>query len=145
MSVSGVYQGDTECIRDCLLSCTWRSTMEKISLWAKVLITENIKHQLNQKNNPVNVCTDLARVGSLCICVYFEGWKRRRDRHIHVFSNIQDKYSTCEFKFWLACCYIVMIFSFIYSLRLCFCFSYQDDSSGSLASISALSLLNTGV
>lgn len=40
------------------------------------------------------------------------------------FSNIQDKYSTCEFKFWLACCYIVMIFSFIYSLRLCFCFSY---------------------
>lgn len=53
--------------------------------------------------------------------------------------------NTCEFKFWLACCYIVMVFSFIYSLRLCFCFSHQDDSSGSLASISALSLLNTGV
>lgn len=79
------------------------STMEKISLWAKRLITENIKHQLNQKNNPVDVCTDLAQVGTLCICVYLKGWKRRRNRHIHVFSNIQDKYSTWEFKFWLAC------------------------------------------
>lgn len=60
-------------------------------------------------------------------------------------SSHIDVYTQFEFKLWLACCYIIMVFSFIYSLRICFCFSHQDDSSGSLASISALSLLNTGV
>lgn len=141
-----MWTRERQYIREHLSPCTWEVPQKKIPLHAKVPIVENTKLQLKQKNSPIDVCKHLAQVGSLCIrFVYFEGWRRRMISHIYVSSNIEYKYSTCKFKFWLACCYIVMVFSFIYSLRLCFCFSHQDDSSGSLASISALTLLNTGV